>query len=247
MRIRKKTKRRIRKLFAFFAFIVAILWGINYYNSDLFDRLVSFALPSYDIGEVPEYNGRGYVIINNNKPKFDEKDMTSKTFEKYSNLDLLGRCGVAYANLGKETMPTKEREPIGMVKPSGWKYSKYKFIDGKYLYNRCHLIAFQLAGENANKKNLITCTRYANATTMLKFENKVSKYIKKTGNHVLYRVTPIFKGAELVARGIQMEALSVEDNGFGIKFNVYVYNIQDGVSIDYRTGDNHLEKKEDFN
>ena len=141
-------------------------------------------------------------------------------------------------------MPTKEREPISMIKPSGWKYSKYDFIDGKYLYNRCHLIAFQLTGENANKKNLITCTRYANATTMLKFENKVANYIKRTNNHVLYRVTPIFNDTDLVAKGIQMEALSVEDNGRGIKYNVYIYNIQKGITIDYKTGNNHLESNE---
>ena len=136
-------------------------------------------------------------------------------------------------------MPTKDRESIRMIKPSGWQYSKYDFIDGKYLYNRCHLIGYQLAGENANKKNLITCTRYANATTMLKFENKVADYVNKTNNHVLYRVTPIFSGTELVARGIQMEAYSVEDKGLGVQFNVYIYNIQDGITIDYQTGDNH--------
>lgn len=243
MSIRKRTKRKIKKVLTFLTFVVAIIWGINYYNSNLFDRLFSFALPSYDIGEVPEYSGRGYVIINNNKPNFDDSDMTLKTFENYSNLDFLGRCGVAYANVSKETMPTKERDYIGMVKPTGWKYSKYSFIDGKYLYNRCHLIAYQLTGENANKRNLITCTRYANATTMLKFENKVSKYVRKTGNHVLYRVTPIFKGTELVARGIQMEALSVEDKGLGIKFNVYIYNVQDKITIDYKTGNNYLTKE----
>ena len=244
MRLRKRTKRRLKKIFVFI-FLLVVFGGYGYYYSNgLFDRLISFALPSYDIGEVPEYNGRGYVIINNNKPNFYDSDLTSKSFEKYSKLDFLGRCGVAYANVGLETMPDKERDYIGMVKPTGWKYSKYKFIDGKYLYNRCHLIAYQLTAENANKKNLITCTRYANATTMTKFENKVAKYVKRTGNHVLYRVTPIFKGTELVARGIQMEALSVEDNGMGIKFNVYVYNVQDGVVIDYRTGDNHLDKKD---
>ena len=243
MRIKKRTKRKLRKLLILLILVGAIS-AINYYDSSFFDRIKSYALPSYNIGEVPEYSGKGYVIINNNKPDFKQEEITTKSFEKYSNLDLLGRCGVAYANVSKDTMPTKEREPIGMIKPSGWKYSKYNFIDGKYLYNRCHLIAFQLAGENANKKNLITCTRYANATTMLKFENKVANYIKRTNNHVLYRVTPIFNNTDLVAKGIQMEALSVEDNGRGIKFNVYVYNIQKGVTIDYKTGNNHLESKE---
>ena len=243
MRIRKKTKKKLKKLFLLL-FLVAVVNVINYYDSSFFDKIKSYALPSYSIGEVPEYKGKGYVIINGNKPGFKDDEITTKTFEKYSNLDLLGRCGVAYANISKETMPTKEREPIGMIKPTGWKYSKYDFIDGKYLYNRCHLIGFQLAGENANKKNLITCTRYANATTMLKFENKVANYVKRTNNHVLYRVTPIFNDTDLVAKGIQMEALSVEDNGRGVKFNVYVYNVQDGVTIDYKTGNNYLTNNE---
>lgn len=239
--MRKRTKRKLKKL----VLLLIIVLGISYlnYNSGILDKIKSYALPSYDIGEVPEYSGKGYVIINNNNPSFKKEDINTKTFEKYSDLDILGRCGVAYANISKETMPTKEREYIGMIKPTGWKYTKYDFIDGKYLYNRCHLIAYQLTAENANKKNLITCTRYANATTMLKFENKVSNYIKRTNNHVLYRVTPIFKDLDLVARGIQMEGLSVEDNGKGIRFNVYVYNVQDGITIDYRTGSNHLTKE----
>lgn len=239
MRIRKKTKRQMRKLLLLLvlSFIIA---GANYYDNSLFDRIKSYAFPSYNIEEVPDYRGKAYVIINNNNPSFKDDEITTKGFEHYSNLDLLGRCGVAYVNISSKTMPNKEREPIGMIKPTGWQYSKYDFIDGKYLYNRCHLIGFQLAGENANKKNLITCTRYANASTMLEFENKVAGYVRKTNNHVLYRVTPIFKNTELVARGIQMEAYSVEDNGKGIKFNVYVYNVQDGVTIDYQTGENHL-------
>ena len=242
--MRKRTKRRIRKVFVFLLLLGGFFGYNYYYNNGLFDKFISFALPSYNIGEVPDYSGKAYVIINNNNPDFKEDEINTNTFEKYSNLDFLGRCGVAYANVSRETMPTKERDYIGMVKPSGWQYSKYNFIDGKYLYNRCHLIAYQLTGENANKKNLITCTRYANATTMLKFENKVAGYVKRTGNHVLYRVTPIFKGTELVARGIQMEALSVEDDGLGIKYNVYIYNIQKGISIDYRTGNNQLTKKD---
>lgn len=239
MRIRKKTKRKLRKLFLL-AFVALLVAAINYYDSSLLDKLKSYAFPSYNIGEVPDYSGKAYVNINNNKPDFKEDEINTKEFEHYGNLDLLGRCTAAYANVSKKTMPNGEREPIGMIKPTGWQYSKYDFIDGKYLYNRCHLIGYQLTGENANKKNLITCTRFANASTMLKFENKVSNYVKKTGNHVLYRVTPIFKDTELVARGIQMEAYSVEDNGRGIKYNVYVYNVQDGITIDYKTGRNHL-------
>ncbi len=163
------------------------------------------------------------------------------TFEEYSNLDLLGRCGVAFANISKDLMPTEERGSIGMIKPSGWHTVKYDIVDGKYLYNRCHLIGYQLTGENANEKNLITCTRETNTGVMLEYENKVAEYIKKTNNHVLYRVTPIYEDTNLVASGIQMEALSVEDNGKGIKFNIYVYNVQDGIEIDYKTGESKLK------
>ena len=196
---------------------------------------------SYNIGQIPEYSGKAYVTINNNKPNFKEEDKTTKSFEKYSNLDSLNRCGAAYANVSKETMPTEERGRIGMIKPSGWHTVKYNNVDGKYLYNRCHLIGYQLTGENANEKNLITCTRYMNTVGMLEFENKVANYVKETNNHVLYRVTPIFEGNNLLASGTQMEAYSVEDQGKGISFNVYVYNIQEGITIDYKTGDSQLE------
>ena len=196
---------------------------------------------SYDIGDIPDYSGKAYVVLNNNKPNFSDDDMTTKSFEKYSDLDFLGRCGVAYANVSTETMPTEERGRIGMIKPSGWHTVKYNIVNGKYLYNRCHLIGYQLTGENANEKNLITCTRYMNTEGMLDFENKVANYVKETGNHVLYRVRPIFEGDNLLASGAQMEAYSVEDNGKGISFNVYVYNVQDGISIDYKTGDSKLE------
>lgn len=197
---------------------------------------------SYSIDNVPKYNEKKYVIINDNKPNFSEKDKTTTSFETYSDLDYLNRCGPAYANVSKETMPTEERGTIGMIKPSGWHTVKYDIVDGKYLYNRCHLIGFQLTGENANEKNLITCTRQMNAETMLEFENQVAEYIKETNNHVLYRVTPIFQGNNLLANGVQMEAYSVEDNGQGISFNVYVYNVQDGITIDYQTGDSALTK-----
>lgn len=184
--------------------------------------------------DVPAYTNSAYVVINDNVPNLSKEEGLTE-FETYSSKDFLGRCGVAYANISKYTMPTEERESIGDIKPSGWKTIKYDFIDGKYLYNRCHLIGFQLAGENDNDKNLITGTRYLNTIGMLPFENKVAEYVKKTGHHVLYRVTPIYTGLNLVADGIQMEALSVEDNK--IQFNVYCYNVQPNVTINYLTGD----------
>lgn len=180
---------------------------------------------------------KAYIVINNNNPEFSESDFSENSFESYSELDSLGRCGVAYANIGIDLMPTEERGEIGSVKPTGWHTVKYDNIDGKYLYNRCHLIGFQLTAENANKMNLITGTRYLNVQGMLPFENMVADYIKETKNHVLYRVTPVFEGDNLVASGVQMEAESVEDAGEGICFNVYVYNMQPGILIDYGTGE----------
>lgn len=187
------------------------------------------------------YSGQPYVEVNGNQPFFTQDELVTDSFEKYSPLDSLGRCGVAYANVGLDTMPTEERGNIGQVKPSGWQTVKYDCVDGKYLYNRCHLIGYQLTAENANKENLITGTRYLNVEGMLPFENMVADYVKETGNHVLYRVTPIFEGDNLVASGVEMEALSVEDNGEGVCFNVYCYNVQPGVAIDYATGDSWLE------
>ena len=179
-----------------------------------------------------------YIKVNGNVPRFsDEEKKTAAAFENYSDLDALGRCGVAFACVGKETMPTEERGPIGSIKPSGWHSVKYDFVDGKYLYNRCHLIGYQLTAENANEKNLITGTRYLNTKGMLPFENMVADYVKETGNHVLYRVTPVFEGKNLVASGVYMEVYSVEDDGDGICFYVYVFNRQPGVKIDYLTGD----------
>lgn len=193
-----------------------------------------------DLSQIPTYTDKPYVKLNNNVPDFTDELMNTNSFEKYSDFDSLGRCGVAFANIGKDLMPTKERESIGMIKPSGWRISKYDFIDGKYLFNRCHLIAYQLTGENANEQNLITGTRYLNVDGMLPFENKVSNYIKSTNNHVLYRVTPHFEGNNPIASGVQIEAKSVEDNGKGIQFNVYCYNVQPRVKIDYATGENSL-------
>lgn len=193
------------------------------------------------LAEIPEYSDEPYVIINENEPDFSKEDKSTESYEFYSELDGLGRCGVAMANLGEDLMPTEERGKIGQIKPSGWQTIKYDNVDGKYLYNRCHLIGFQLAGENANERNLITGTRYLNTEGMLSFENLVADYIRETGNHVLYRVTPVFEGANLIASGVQMEARSVEDDGEGICFNVYVYNVQPGIMIDYATGESRKQ------
>lgn len=192
---------------------------------------------SADLAAIPEYTGSAYTVLNDNIPDFPEEDFTEESFETYSDLDSLGRCGVAYANIGENLMPTIKRGSIGQVKPSGWHTVKYDSVDGKYLYNRCHLIGYQLTAENANEKNLITGTRYLNTEGMLPFENMVADYIKETGNHVLYRVTPMFDGNNLVATGVQMEAESVEDKGDGILYNVFCYNIQPGITIDYKSGD----------
>lgn len=192
---------------------------------------------AFSLTDVPAYSGKPFVPVNNNVPAFAVSDCTTKSFERYSDLDNLGRCGVAYANVGTDTMPDAERGSIGSIKPSGWHTVKYDNVDGKYLYNRCHLIGYQLTAENANPKNLITGTRYLNVEGMLPFENMVADYIKETKHHVLYRVTPIFEGNNLVATGVHMEAYSVEDKGEGISYNVFIYNVQPGITIDYATGD----------
>lgn len=223
------------------AVIVLIVMSLaTYYKTDILYYIYEQNNESYSISDIPEYDGKNYVIIDENKPNFDDSYKIKKSFEEYSALDPLGRARVAFANVGVETMPTEERKSIGSVKPTGWQISKYDFVDGKYLYNRCHLIAYQLTGENDNEKNLITCTRQINVDGMLPFENKVAEYVKETKNHVLYRVTPIYDGKNLLASGVQMEAYSVEDDGEGIMFNVFVYNVQDKVEIDYSTGNNKL-------
>ena len=186
---------------------------------------------------IPVYSSKPYAIVNNNVPFFYDSDLVTYSYEKYSNLDSLGRCGTVVANVGRDIMPTEERGNIGMIKPSGWHTVKYQGIDGNYLYNRCHLLGYQLTAENANVKNLITGTRYMNIQGMLPFENQVAEYVKETNNHVLLRVTPIFEGNNLLASGVLMEAKSVEDNGAGVLFNVYCYNVQPGVTIDYATGE----------
>lgn len=190
---------------------------------------------------IPEYSDSPYVVINDNIPGFSEKDHSEASFEIYSELDALGRCGAAFANIGTDIMPTEERGEIGHIKPTGWQTVKYDIVDGKYLYNRCHLIGYQLTGENANNQNLITGTRYFNTEGMLPFENMVADYVKETGNHVLYRVTPMYVGDNLLASGVQMEAWSPEDSGEGICFNVFVYNVQPGIVIDYASGESSLQ------
>nr|MCR5661290.1 DNA/RNA non-specific endonuclease [bacterium] len=178
-----------------------------------------------------------YEVVNGNVPSFSDEELKNISQKHYSKLDKLGRCGRAQVCVGRENMPSAERGPIGQVRPSGWHTVRYDSIEDRYLYNRCHLIGYQLSGENANERNLITGTRYLNVEGMLPFENRVAHYVRATGNHVLYRVTPIFRGNDLVARGVQMEAMSVEDHGRGLKFNVFVPNVQPGISIDYATGE----------
>lgn len=197
------------------------------------------AADTVSLSEVPAYSGEPYVAINNNTPGFNDEELTTTSFETYSTLDYLGRCGVAYACIGTDLMPTEDRGSISEVTPSGWINKEY---DGQYLYNRCHLIGFQLSGENANERNLITGTRYMNVEGMLPFENMIADYVHETDNHVLYRVTPIYDGTNLVASGVQLEAESVEDDGEGVLFNVYVYNVQPGITIDYATGESWQEQ-----
>lgn len=200
----------------------------------------SMEAPAFSLSTVATYSGQAYVAVNGNVPFFTDDELTTISFESYSELDTLGRCGITCTSVGQDLMPTEERGSIGMVKPTGWHTVKYDIVDGKYLYNRCHLIGFQLTGENANTRNLITGTRYLNIDGMLPFENMVADYVKETGNHVMYRVTPIFEGDNLVASGVLMEGYSVEDKGDGICYCVYAYNVQPGVEIDYATGESNL-------
>lgn len=193
------------------------------------------------VKQIPDYEGEAYYILNNNVPEFTEADLATESYEFYSKLDKLGRCGPAMACIGLDLMPTEERGDIYEVKPTGWDSVMYDIVENDSLYNRCHLIGFQLSGENANEKNLITGTRYMNTEGMLDFENEIAEYVKRTGNHVIYRVTPYFEGENLVASGVQMEAYSVEDDGAGVCFNVYAYNVQPGIIIDYATGESALE------
>lgn len=242
--MKMKNKKSISKLICSLLVVICISCaGYYVYNSNDISGIISessLATTTTNLENIPQYDDQPYVIVNNNIPEFDQGDYTTDPFETYSELDDLGRCGVAFANICVDVMPTEERGEIGMIKPSGWHTVKYDVVDGKYLYNRCHLIGYQLAGENANPKNLITGTRYLNVEGMLPFENQVADYVKESNNHVLYRVTPIFEGDNLVASGVQMEAYSVEDNGEGICFNVFCYNVQPGVVVDYATGESYL-------
>ncbi len=238
---RRKIKNK-KKQFMLSILIVLVAIG-TYYKDEIQEYIQinkTYAIESYDMSNIPQYSGNSYVVLNNNKPNFTDEDYLKGSFEEYSELDALGRCGVAYANVSVNTMPIEERGSIGQIKPSGWHTVKYDIVSGKYLYNRCHLIGYQLTGENANPKNLITCTRSMNTEGMLEFENQVADYVKETNNHVLYRVTPIFEENNLVASGVQIEASSVEDKCGDVCFNVYVYNVQEGIDINYLTGDSHL-------
>lgn len=228
-------KTRKEKIISLIISVVAIICAAVVYLCTLQKQ------PTMYSGEIPEYTGSAYVAIEDNTPLFRYDEITTRSYEFYSELDELGRCGYAMACIGEDLMPTENRESISAVKPSGWNQAEYDFVDGKMLYNRCHLIGFQLTGENANEKNLITGTRYLNVQGMLPFENMVADYIKETGNHVMYRVTPVYSGDEPVARGVRMEAYSVEDQGDGITFHVYVFNIQPGVGIDYTDGSSKLD------
>ena len=231
MKAKKKNNGMKLLLMCIAAVVMLFNWLLTPADTEVPSHAVTLA-------DIPAFSGEPYVVLEGNQPLFELEDITAVSYEFYSELDYLGRCGYTMACIGKDLMPTEDRESISQVKPTGWQQKKYEFVDGKSLYNRCHLIGFQLTGENANERNLITGTRYMNVEGMLPFENMVADYIKETGYHVLYRVTPIFQGEELVARGVQMEAYSVEDSGEGICFHVYVYNNQPGVTIDYATGYN---------
>ena len=245
---RKKNSNNLLQL-GIFIVVVIILGIVGVVNVNITENGISIKyasanviqqVPSYGLEEIPEYSDNVYIVINDNIPNFAEEERITEPFEKYSELDILGRCGVAYANVCKEIIPKdgELRGDISSVHPTGWKQKRYS---GEYLYNRCHLIGYQLSAEDANKRNLITGTRYFNVEGMLPFENQVANYIKQQNRHVLYRVTPMYQGENLVAKGVQIEAFSVEDNGEGVCFNVFVYNVQPGIVIDYSTGDSYIE------
>ncbi len=246
-----------KRFLATFALVLTVCLLLS--GCEVFDRFTKDKAPS-NIGDggsvkvvgyasvegIPDYSGSPYTVLNDNKPEFSDSDLTATAYESYSELDELGRCGVTIACVGVEIMPTEKRESISSVKPTGWVNNKYDadLVDGEYIYNRCHLIGFQLTGENANKQNLITGTRYMNVEGMLPFEDMVADYVKETKNHVLYRVTPIFVGNNLLASGVKLEAFSVEDSGDGVCFCVFVYNVQPGITINYANGDNWLNDNE---
>ena len=228
-------KKKTGKLSPLAIFLIAVLIVIG-------QMLVGTPEHAVTMDQIPDYSGEPFVVIREGQPSFARGELVTESYEYYAPLDSLGRCGVTMACVGRDIMPTEDRGSISQVKPTGWVQEYYDFVDGEALYNRCHLIGFQLTGENANENNLITGTRYMNVDGMLPFENMIADYVKETGNHVIYRVTPIFEGNDLVARGVQMEAWSVEDNGDGICFHVFCYNVQPGVTIDYATGESKLAK-----
>lgn len=239
---RKNTKRLKKKIAKYICLGLVVLTAVPTYNK------VEDTISSNEntVSTSSSYSGSAYTEVNNNIPDFTQEELNiTNSYEYYSDLDSLGRCQAAEACIGKDLMPTEKRGAIGMVKPTGWHTVKYDNVEGKYLYNRCHLIGYQLTGENANKKNLITGTRCLNTVGMLPFENEVADYVKSSGNHVMYRVTPDFDGSNLLANGVYMEAESIEDNGEGIKFNIYCFNTQPGIGIDYATGDSWLESSSD--
>ena len=233
---KKKSLGLIKKILVFLTLALLGFIGPNLAPDNNINNSIE-NISYISLEDIPEYNGKPYVYINSNVPFFTESDLTTTSYEKYTKLDSLERCGAAVASIGKDIMPTEERGAIGSVKPTGWHTVRYQGIDGNYLYNRCHIIGYQLSGENANEKNLITGTRYLNVEGMLPFENMVAEYVEETNNHVLYRVTPIFEEDNLLASGVLIEAKSVEDNGKGIQFNVYCYNVQPGIEINYKTGE----------
>jgi DNA-entry nuclease len=230
-----------------FLFIIIVLFSYAYfeYNNNLDNSYSSTKSNDafYSASDIPDYNGKDIIILDNNNPNFNIDFDINESFELYGELDSLGRVSSAISNIGIDLMPTVPRESIRDIKPTGFKIAKYSIIeDGLYLFNRCHIIGYQLTGENDNINNLMTCTRYMNATLMEPYESKIASYIRRTKNHVLYRVTPVFDGDNLVIKGAKMEALSLEDEGKGIKFNIFIYNIQPGIEIDYKTGDSKLKE-----
>ena len=237
-----KSFRRYRKR-VFSSLLLLVLSAVMIWEA-FFSTIPVNRDASFLLSDIPAYTSSPYVEVNHNIPFFTEEELKSEEYESYSGLDYLGRCGPAMAMIGIDMMPTQKRGSISMVKPTGWHLAKYDFIDGKYLYNRCHLIAYELSGENANLQNLITGTRYMNVVGMQPFEDKTAWYILRTGNHVLYRCTPIFEGDNLLATGVLLEARSIEDHGEGICFNVFFYNVQPNIKIDYQTGDHQLVMKD---
>lgn len=233
-----KSFRRYRKR-AFSSLLLLVLSAVMIWEA-FFSTIPVNRDAFFSLSDIPVYTSSPYVEVNHNIPFFTEEELKSDEYESYSELDYLGRCGPAMAMIGIDMMPTQKRGSISMVKPTGWHLAKYDFIDGKYLYNRCHLIAYELSGENANVQNLITGTRYMNVVGMQPFEDKTAWYILRTGNHVLYRCTPIFEGDNLLATGVLLEARSIEDHGEGICFNVFCYNVQPNIKINYHTGDHQL-------